>query len=79
MLRGIRILLNLLRNLLPEPSLLREPLARKAGDRMPSYLDDAFLSADVGLARGYDAGSVAQSERMLELQLLLEQLILAFG
>ena len=46
MLRRIRILIGLLRNHLPQPRLLGEPLARETPDRMPSDLHETRLSVE---------------------------------
>jgi hypothetical protein len=62
MLRRIRILIDLFRNLLAESGLLGKPLAGKPGDGMPAYLDGALFGVDIGLFRRYDAGPVTQSE-----------------
>lgn len=79
MLRRVRVLIDLLRNHLAKSGLLGKPLAGKSRDRVPANLDDPRCSVDIGLGWRYDAGSVAQTERVLELQLLLQKLLLALG
>ncbi len=62
MLRGVRVLVDLLRDHLSKPRLLSEPLASQSAYGMPAYLDEALFPVDVSLAGRNDIGLVPKAE-----------------
>lgn len=77
-LRRIWILIDLLRDLLTQPRLLRKPLASQTPNGMPSNLNGAQLSVDISLAGRYHVRLVAKAEGLLEHDLALQRSLLAF-
>lgn len=67
---------NLLGYHLAQTRLLSKPFACESGDRMPSYLDDTWLLAYVDYSWGDDIRLLPKSQRMLDVELLLQQFIL---
>lgn len=78
MLRRIRILIDLLRDLLAQPRLLGKPLASEPSDGMPADLNSAQLPVDVGLAGGDHVGLVAETEGVLERELAFQCSLFSF-
>lgn len=82
MLRRIRVLIDLLRDLLAQPRLLGKPLASEPSNGMPADIDGAQLPVDISLAGRYHVGLVAEAEGLLDhdlaLQRSLQRPLLAF-
>lgn len=76
-LRRVGTFVDLLGDDLAKPRLLGEPLAGEPGDGVPADLDGARLAADVDLAGRHDVGRLAEPEVVLQVELLLQQLVLA--
>ena len=77
-LRRIRVLIDLLRDLLSQPRLLSKPLPSQAPNGMPADHDGAKFPVDVGLAGRYHIGFVAEAEGLLERGPALQRSLLAF-
>jgi hypothetical protein len=75
MLRWIRILMDRLRDLLPQPCLLGEPLAPKPADRMPSNLDKTLVAVYLCDAMRNHIGLLAKTQGVFKYHLPLEHAV----
>ena len=76
MLRRVRVIVDVFCNHLPQSRLLREPLAARANNRMPSYMHGAQPTTYRGLAWRNNVGLLSKANRMLDEELALQRLIL---
>lgn len=77
-LRRIRILIDLLRDLLTQPRLLSKPLASQPSNGMPSNLNGPQFPVDISLAGRYHVRLVAEAEGLFEHDLCLQRSLFAF-
>ncbi len=77
-LRGVGVLVDLVRDQPAERGLLGEPLAREAGDGVPADMHPSRVGVEHGPAGWDDVGLVAEPERVLQLELPLEKLVFSW-
>lgn len=75
MLRRIRILVHCLRDVLPQPRLLGEPLSPEPTDGVPPNLDGTVVAVDVCDAVGDDVGFLAKTEGVFEDQFAFDHAV----
>ena len=76
-LRRVRILIDLLRDLLAQPRLLSKPLASQPSNGVPTNQDGAQFPVDISLTGRYHVGLVAEAKGLLEHDLALQRFLLA--
>ena len=75
MLRWIWVLMDRLRDFLPQSRLLSEPLAPKPADRMPSNLNKALVAVHLCDTVRNDIGLLAKTQGMFKYHLPLEHAV----